>query len=1568
MLRAASPGDDDLWGMDGPLDGASLEPPPALPPFPPPGAGASAATPPPPLGLGAAAAHDAPLTTPGEDADSCSRLFAPAEARLRCGASEPVPGSLNVDHKRVKWACAVSAAALRIPLPQLADCRLAGPAADRPATECAVQVQYSTRSGGSVLLELYLDAPEAVALHSVLVPFLPLGGRAMRAALAGRWGMALGRPVCFNHGDEIPSLIATRDQRLHESEGELRYVLVDLVGRFGRDLHLRTEAKTFGIWQIIQTYSLNAGEMSLVPSALSATGDALCLQRNVEGTSGTVGVEDMLTIEASSSSGLELGGICQRRRYCTGPYCIAETTRIFRFTGRDQGPTGGGMEGDVKGQSGLELEQPLARSVAEACTTGSHQGHDGHVLYSCRVGWSESQADGTEPRVVYCSVAKRYSECVALDRLLRTKGETLTLSETDTRLPALQNRSVLGRDGSKSAQVVAERQAEIEEWLQLALLYPLVRESEQLKAFLSTDKTDSAAEDLAEPILGGKWRRVSGRKLGEKVWDFVPLQVHAVEGKVFYIFRASFDVEDGLRRELQLAKRFSECVKLDEAFAVARRDRPVAERLPKLDAKISADSTDERLQSVFKWLCALGSVPPVWQSELCQQFLKTGSLEVVDPAAAWSLRVCGAGDSSDGHSLYEVAVMPAGTASSYNVTRVPSVKPGQLVQFMHGSQMHHVAVPSDADLNETFVATVNSDHHTVLKRYSEWVTLDEQLRHHPQLASSLPMRLKGESSLFKSKTDTAFKRSAELQTFVSALSVVPGVWQASAMQEFAATEVGGPAVEMAADARDPSPDITINAEAAQQFSASLMDLFLRNPMAERPAWGQNSGPPSGWVALLGAPSIVGQPPSGLADETLAAVAPGWLAQPETLRRIVIQHHSSERSEPEPEPEPADSLIDLAFDGTLSTDIDPGLWLLIETRPVDLSTDWTEACRLSFEGGGFSLRPCGGGRGEILVLRGVHQTAASASDSALDDFFSGGGSAAPADTPFELEISEHPSGLHEQLLWGLPGEAGSCVTSWVRSLWSEQIELGVGTSVSGQRQGVGAGRLVRTMSTSVEVSNRLQGVGWQVLWQRERRFVAGDDVPEVIGRTSGAKTFAIASAVGMSVPIPGFVLFGAAAGAVASTPAMQVKATRFIANTMSSRMQLKQNNSFGDTILSVDVGHRGHWRRDDEYSYNHGDFWLEPSVDSLMDDEEAHASPHPWTKEVLCLRTRLKRHDAVYIVTDLLSLDATLHFVTERRKILSGDVCIATSTRRFELVVPTTGEPEDLQRDLFGATDSGAVDRINSLAHASSSVTSSPGELPMLVRAGWLDMKVKVGWSKRWFEIALVPRPVVERKQTEWKFVQRNPSAALLPPQAPPRRSSPPVYGVADAWMRFVSKTTGEPYFVNERTGQSKKELPPDVMLASDLAAPKKAPEPEPEPEPESGYTAALDSSLDPDMFTIDGLGSDDVPLPAVSPTPMQGATETTVVAGAVLSRQKGSGDEHAASRKDLLLETSVVRCVVTIHKRTIELELREGHGEGSSLQLRAVDEADCASWGRVLQDTGRVETMWQQPQDVDSVM
>ena len=168
--------------------------------------------------------------------------------------------------------------------------------------------------------------------------------------------------------------------------------------------------------------------------------------------------------------------------------------------------------------------------------------------------------------------------------------------------------------------------------------------------------------------------------------------------------------------------------------------------------------------------------------------------------------------------------------------------------------------------------------------------------------------------------------------------------------------------------------------------------------------------------------------------------------------------------------------------------------------------------------------------------------------------------------------------------------------------------------------------------------------------------------------------------------------------------------------------------------------------------------------------------------------------------------------------------------------------------------------------------------------------------------------------------------------------------------------------MNERTGESKKTLPPGAVVSS-----IEPPEPEPEPS-----LRILNASIDEDIWDIDvshgSRSNAESPPPLhVSNAALHAATPTgSRPSRAVLSRQKGSGEEYAASRKDLPLDpANVKRCVVAIHERTIELVL---HGDSGALLLKAVDEADCASWGRCLHEVGRLQTEWRQAADASSIM
>ena len=178
-------------------------------------------------------------------------------------------------------------------------------------------------------------------------------------------------------------------------------------------------------------------------------------------------------------------------------------------------------------------------------------------------------------------------ECVALDVALRGRDAgALTLTELD-RLPRFSNRGGVGRGGSAAADVVAERTLEIREWVAAAQGHPLVMASEQLFEFFSSNMIEDAEASAGESPAGG----VSAAD----VLVAEPLQVHAVEGKVYYVLlvSATGDADGGSSYSRQIAKRFSECVAIDEALGTSRRD-PAIVRLSALP----------NFADLTRWLCS----------------------------------------------------------------------------------------------------------------------------------------------------------------------------------------------------------------------------------------------------------------------------------------------------------------------------------------------------------------------------------------------------------------------------------------------------------------------------------------------------------------------------------------------------------------------------------------------------------------------------------------------------------------------------------------------------------------------------------------------------------------------------------------------------------------------------------------------------------------------------------------------------------------------------------------------------------------------------------------------------
>jgi hypothetical protein len=100
-------------------------------------------------------------------------------------------------------------------------------------------------------------------------------------------------------------------------------VLEQICGRYGCDLLLRLEAKTLGVWSTHTTFSHQAGEFRLIPSADSLNGSALCTQRAY--SDGVGCFSDALFLDHSGA------GLVQRRTYWDGSIIVAQTTREYAF-------------------------------------------------------------------------------------------------------------------------------------------------------------------------------------------------------------------------------------------------------------------------------------------------------------------------------------------------------------------------------------------------------------------------------------------------------------------------------------------------------------------------------------------------------------------------------------------------------------------------------------------------------------------------------------------------------------------------------------------------------------------------------------------------------------------------------------------------------------------------------------------------------------------------------------------------------------------------------------------------------------------------------------------------------------------------------------------------------------------------------------------------------------------------------------------------------------------------------------------------------------------------------------
>lgn len=258
-------------------------------------------------------------------------------------------------------------------------------------------------------------------------------------------------------------------------------------------------------------------------------------------------------------------------------------------------------------------------------------------------------------------------------------------------------------------------------------------------------------------------------------------------------------------------------------------------------------------------------------------------------------------------------------------------------------------------------------------------------------------------------------------------------------------------------------------------------------------------------------------------------------------------------------------------------------------------------------------------------------------------------------------------------------------------------------------------------------------------QTEKIFESGDPIPDVVAETKGGKSVAIGSAIGMAVPLPGFVLVGAAAGGIAALPALQAKVSRYVADSVAWTIKIaaiRQEPSKTDrspvgsedeeegTGEVVDAAGGGsgslvQGRRKlvdlrltkyfrgfavETFSFAQGGFELRPPE-----------CPDSGPLGTLCLVQRLKRPEGVYICEDELVVvpptpssarspgggsggdvggggrgtveggrRMTDYRLCERRRVLLGQVCIAETTRVYRY------EPPPAEPAAEWTADSGSV--------------------------------------------------------------------------------------------------------------------------------------------------------------------------------------------------------------------------------------------------------------------------------------
>eukprot|EP01051_Picozoa_sp_SAG22_P014246 SAG22_NODE_1699_length_3787_cov_60.283623_1_plen_617_part_10 len=195
---------------------------------------------------------------------------------------------------------------------------------------------------------------------------------------------------------------------------------------------------------------------------------------------------------------------------------------------------------------------------------------------------------------------------------------------------------------------------------------------------------------------------------------------------------------------------------------------------------------------------------------------------------------------------------------------------------------------------------------------------------------------------------------------------------------------------------------------------------------------------------------------------------------------------------------------------------------------------------------------------------------------------------------------------------------------------------------------------RVWSSSTAFREHLVTSKWVEYLERPHSFKSGDEIPDVLACGGSAKQcIASGLAMGMTVPIPGFVFIGGLGGAIVATPPVQAAVARYISDNLSCRLTVRDDSHVGDLLLVKEINHMASkWRVDEILSYKAGDFEVLPHETSFNGEQ-------------LRLTQRVEVKGRVCRVEELYVLDRQGRGFNIHQRVTSGPDCIAETNRYYE---------------------------------------------------------------------------------------------------------------------------------------------------------------------------------------------------------------------------------------------------------------------------------------------------------------